>query len=539
MTMGDKGHDPSEYRRIVREAKSKGTPALLDRARKLSDPYFRAKALVDLATMSWVDAPKEVVLEGLDHVKDAEPPWRKAEVLTEICKRLGKLKDGPELLDRVVEIIIQMPNGKGLADAVQGCSPKMDIEQGLKLLERSLKNEGHELDGSKTVLRSIVKAKGYDWGALDRTMMIIGNVEDPALVSKLMGYLNVQVGRSGKSTKAPLAEALEFASNIDDPVVKLDTYRYLVSTAAMNMEQVLLAGEWAEKLELPTSRASMLCVLGGKADKLGSKDKAVEWFNNAREVLYTVDDPGAKGAALINVAKGLHMCGEDSALEVFSQVKELTTQMDGPTRAGLERKLSDTMQKEGLEVPEDLVVEKKEVEAPAHTGPGHVLALYDSYEGGIGTIHIRTVARAAPVCYAFGLDLALIGFPVKDLETFLEMVKKDTNVGKGGRYLNRLFEDGRVRLIPCDRACCPEGLDNIGVPVATTSKPWDGRNISMQEAAGKGDKVLLLMGLGKQGLPKAVLEGCPYHLELTGMRIPLETCTAMGIMAERLGALNR
>jgi hypothetical protein len=44
------------------------------------------------------------------------------------------------------------------------------------------------------------------------------------------------------------------------------------------------------------------------------------------------------------------------------------------------------------------------------------------------------------------------------------------------------------------------------------------------------------MGLGKSGLPQSLLNQVQYHLELTGNNIPLETCTAMGVIAQQLRA---
>ena len=80
-----------------------------------------------------------------------------------------------------------------------------------------------------------------------------------------------------------------------------------------------------------------------------------------------------------------------------------------------------------------------------------MLALYDTYEGGLKPVHARAVARAAPLCVAFGLDLALMGFPTDNLEELVKMVARDTGVGKGGGYLKELHKEGRVVLVPCTK----------------------------------------------------------------------------------------
>jgi hypothetical protein len=42
------------------------------------------------------------------------------------------------------------------------------------------------------------------------------------------------------------------------------------------------------------------------------------------------------------------------------------------------------------------------------------------------------------------------------------------------------------------------------------------------------------MGLGSKGLPARLLREAPFHLELTGRNVSMETATAMGVLAERL-----
>jgi hypothetical protein len=48
-------------------------------------------------------------------------------------------------------------------------------------------------------------------------------------------------------------------------------------------------------------------------------------------------------------------------------------------------------------------------------------------------IHLRSIARAAPLCYAFGLHLALLDFPFwkSELEV-AEEVANYTTIGNGG-----------------------------------------------------------------------------------------------------------
>ena len=47
----------------------------------------------------------------------------------------------------------------------------------------------------------------------------------------------------------------------------------------------------------------------------------------------------------------------------------------------------------------------------------------------------------------------------------------------------------------------------------------------------------MFIGLGRQGLPKKLLDICPDQFELTGVGASLETAVAMGAIAQRLADL--
>ena len=170
----------------------------------------------------------------------------------------------------------------------------------------------------------------------------------------------------------------------------------------------------------------------------------------------------------------------------------------------------------------------------------NILALYDTYEGALKPVHLRSVARAAPLCAAFGLDLALMGFPTENLEDLISKVITETNIGRGGRYLRELVKQGRVVLVACTQKRPPEDWSGLGLPVATTSHPREEKKVGMAEAVLLAKpkhplkRACLIMGLGRRGLPQSLLDIVPYHLELTGSNVPLETCTVMGVIAQQL-----
>lgn len=192
------------------------------------------------------------------------------------------------------------------------------------------------------------------------------------------------------------------------------------------------------------------------------------------------------------------------------------------SKAKLERKLIAARERAGgAPAPAPRPTAAKDA-SPVPERIGHTLALVNTYEGGLKLPHLRAVARAAPVCHAFGLDLALLDFPVEDLASLVQAVESETGIGEGGRYLAGLHAAGRL----LDRA--PRTW------VATTPKPAADKQA---ELAGRGP-ICFLMGVGPKGLPAHMLEAAELHYEITGNGTSLETATAMGILAERLRALG-
>jgi hypothetical protein len=166
------------------------------------------------------------------------------------------------------------------------------------------------------------------------------------------------------------------------------------------------------------------------------------------------------------------------------------------------------------------------------------LGLYNSYDPRrLHEIHRRSIARAAPVCYAFDTNLALFGFPLEGSFTeIVESLAGDTTIGEGGRYIRLLAREGRLGIFDFPRRGFPPQL---GEAVAATSKPQEEKLLTPRALAGmvkRGASFLVLIGLGRRGLPKEVLSSARHHLELSGRRIPFETCTVIGMLPALLHA---
>ncbi|AFN03104.1 DUF531 domain-containing protein [Pyrococcus furiosus DSM 3638] len=169
------------------------------------------------------------------------------------------------------------------------------------------------------------------------------------------------------------------------------------------------------------------------------------------------------------------------------------------------------------------------------------IGLYNTYDTKkLHEAHIRAIARAAPVAYAYEFHLALIGFPFDsdDPKEVAERVASTTTIGEGGKYLLELAKSNKFHLLDFPKRGFPP---QFGEVIATTSKPSKEKVIGSREVAEmalRGKSLMLIIGLGRHGLPKEVFEISKYHLDITdGREISLETCTAIGIIPARIKTL--
>ncbi len=154
-----------------------------------------------------------------------------------------------------------------------------------------------------------------------------------------------------------------------------------------------------------------------------------------------------------------------------------------------------------------------------------VMCLVNTYDKlKLHEIHLRTIARAAPLCYAFNFHLALMDFPFWRSEREVAKAVSDyTTIGEGGKYLIELANSGKLHLI--DKI-----PSHFGEVIATTSKPDKNKSIGYSDIA-RFSSATFLIGLGRRGLPKDLLKSARYHFDITQRGISLETCSAIGAIA--------
>lgn len=544
---GGRIHEPSRYRALVREMKSEKARSprkLLGEALKLQDSYYASLALLSLSSDARLSLPEayEIARDAIHRARNVERLWRRAELLIELARKLAAWRTHEatekreQLMDMLLEAVVAMPNGKELSDAIAGCVPRLGCRRMFPLLKRAVSNEGFEATGTKALIRYAVKECGSP-GVVDGIMEVLATLHDPMKKSKLLGYLHLHLRKAGYSSDdstTPLHAAIAEALSMGDAAKQREAFRYLSTIAAAEDMPVLKRA--VAKIRNPGAKAKAMVSLAGNADKRGLREMAVEIFMEALAIADDAASPRERVVIRMNAAQGLARCGRRELAH-----RAYLRALDDCNEHRLRKRICQSMEEQGLKPPDNHAMPPCTPPHDERMGDGatprHILALYNTYEGNLSPVHLRAAARAAPLCIAFGMDLALMAFPVDDYEKLMAYVVKDTTIGKGGTYLKELARQGRLMMLSPDDA---DQWDMLGMPVATTSHPDEERKITMAQALARAAaqhplrRVCIIMGLGKRGLPASVLKKIPHHLELTGRNVSLETCTAMGVIAQQM-----
>jgi len=166
--------------------------------------------------------------------------------------------------------------------------------------------------------------------------------------------------------------------------------------------------------------------------------------------------------------------------------------------------------------------------------PGRAtIGLYNSYDPvKFREAHRRVLARAGPLALAFDCNLATFGFPYdRTLTTPSEVatwISESTSIGEGGEYLVELAAGGRFSTFDFPKKGFPPQLGEVIITTRKPDPPLTTTPASVRDLLESGKSVILVFGLGPHGLPRKVMEMGAKHLDVTGRRMSLETCTALG-----------
>ena len=575
-------HPPSHARALLREARGKGgrdARSLLDEARQIADPAYVAVALHGLCANRDVDTvtATKVLAEVAAAIHDIDREWRRAEIMTELAGKMPAWRERDDsanaaklgFFEALVDEVANIRVGEARSAAIQGLAKHVTSTLHIqRLRDLARNNDGFEAADLKTVLRQVGR-NADDRMVKDVLEWDFGSKVSPA---RMLGYLHVQSQRRSNTLRGKIWKAA-----VDAAWAGGDTedVRYLATHAKRLDDLRELHGTLTHAGDDETA-ARVLATLAAMADKQRAHVERDAWLKEGLARVELIREPAPRALLLAKYAEAFTRArAHDRGNQLLAAAKEFAVQAGDV----VERKVEQIAQRllaaaTGGQAPVDS--DSSEDASPDSAGQardaapatgrggatgapgsaaatasgsaprggvdiapasGHRLALVDTYEGGLKTTHFRAIARAAPLCAAFGLDLVLVGFPTKDLPDLLRASAKETNIGGGGRYLRALADASRVHLVTFIPDAPLTGLTGVhGVPVATTAKPQVGKLVADLAELDAG--ICLLMGLGRKGLPPKLMEAAPHHYEITGAHISFETATAMGVLAERLRAIG-
>ena len=465
--LAGKNHNPSVARRISREIKRGESPeSLLPLAKGINDPYYRSLSLVSIASSISSKKSKKIFESAFREVDNVKEEWRRTELLGKIAKNLKIMSDGNQKNRMFEKVLVLSSKGKEEAtkDFVVKYSKNYPDELLETLLYHTINLKQYSFESSKAVIRIWVKRKPVD-SLLAQLLVIKSNLR-----TRLLGYLHFQLSKCKIQIKPTALETALQANNSEEML------RYLVRICSSPSDLGLVASSVSDQ-----SPAIMLA-LTARADRKGWAKEARAYASQAQE---TID----------------HLPTSNEKEGLLSKLKITLDRLDAP-------------------LPEKPIIP---LEDSGMVSKGkHTLGLLNTYGGKWNHPHFKAIHKAANLCSAFDLDLALIDFPKIESGELMNEVKKEMRLPNEG-YLSSLFSNQRVRFFDKD-------VDEswAGSKVATTANP-DANKLELPDG-----RLCMIMGLGPKGLPKSFLKASDYHFELTGSNIAFETGTAMGSIAGHL-----
>lgn len=514
-------HPPTKARALVQDAKAGRRPIteLLGEARAITDASFVAEALSALAEDPRLDvtAAGRALADAATALNRVDRSFRKAEAGSDVARRTARWRvDDPEAQPHREKVFASLANTAQTLhskDLVALAVPlaKVAPQHRAAMLRLVLHHGSDPIEDAKAVL-----AAGPGPGVEEAI------VEAPvAAQARLLAYHRAHGGET------PLDASLDAAAALPS-LQRRDALRAIIAAAPRaDLDQIhaKLPAEAAE-------RGRLLCALAAQADRTHDPAQARAWFDEAAAIAEGLEPGKDRDAVLRNVEAGrARLPGAGASKAAPSSTPEPPKPASvAPVAASPPEPVDVAPAPVPQAAPEAMQP------SPSSMGGRHVLALVDTYEGALGDVQLRAIGRAAPLCWAFGLDLGLSGFPATDLAAVVAKAERSTGIGEGAGYLQKLAAAGRVHVLPAAPGQFRRFL------VATTPKPDPAKAGDLADAARKAKAmgaggIVVLVGLGPKGLPGEWMRAAHAHVELTGDKVSLETATAMGIIAERMRQL--
>lgn len=485
-------HDPSACRRILRDARENGlSRELFDRAQDLQDGVYRAEALCGLCSSDEMDEDDraEWVPIIVESMLEEERAWRLAENVGIIAKSTGNWPGGrsrKRMMDYLISVTGGLSQGEARAEALKSIASRVAVQKLPELLLLAVENHGMEAKAARPVIKAIVASGNQQM--VDEITPLLTEASPDLAVKFLDNLHRLTIQENMVLQPSALELALPFLTDAD-----FETVRTMCSHASRSEDVQLLAQALAGEDE-ESVRYSV--TLAGRADRAGDSEFARELLEVAATHVESLDANVVRKIKK-NLAKGFERLGDSERAESLVPVQTPSVLTTSPDKVDAELR-------------------------------GHTMALVDTYDGSIGTAHLRALARASGIAWGFGLDIALIDWPTENLEELCHRAKKESGTA-GVNHLPSLLASNRIQLLSIEQAL--SGI--VGHPIATTHQPLGG-SVELSDYEGE---ICMFIGLGRQGLPKSLLDKCPDQFELTGVGASLETAVAMGAIAQRLADL--
>jgi len=539
-------HYPSFYRRLIQEQKSKhgrSLQKLIHDARTIQDPYYFSLALFRLSIDSRlsISEAKALAIEAISAVNQEPRLWRQAELYAKLAKHAKKFReefskdDSEFLLDELLKKIQEFPKGDGLSQNIGELIKHFGCARIPSLLAVAMNNTDFLLKDSKSVIR-------YWATTCQKTIPLetmyheIMKIQDPFIQSKVLGYLYLQCTKNQIYFPQAFHTSIKAALQLENSE-KITILRYL-SRHVQSKQDFITLKEIILSLVESLHQCQLLSTLGGSADKNNHQDISLICFNEGLKRVGSVENNKDREKIQINLANGLIKINKkQQAKKILRDVHQTTT--DNTNKKLIEKTMMKNDQKFDAIHPVGSSQKTNQIlSKDLSDSTGCILGLYNTYDGPMKPVHMRMIARAAPLCAAFGLDLALLHFPIDDADNFIRQVTTDTKIGQEGKYIQFLFEKRRIHLLDSIQLKASV-FSNFEIVIATTSHPDEKKKLSMKQALQKKlnrpeGKLIIMMGLGKKGLPAHLLKSVDYHLELTGVNVSLETSTVMGVISMKI-----
>ncbi len=298
----------------------------------------------------------------------------------------------------------------------------------------------------------------------------------------------------------------------------------------------------AEAIDEPYYAAMALSWIGARMAEAGLKSEGV--FLSALEKMRSAEPEWRRAEIILHIAGEMSKTDSEDLQDLFDAAAEIN---DPQLRVKTLKELKARMARKGIVlsglnvlIPENSEVKienPKKNPKPSGCKSNVTLGLYNTYEGKtVKDSHIRAVARAAPLCIAYNLRLALFNFPAHNLQALVKKVESQTRLKETKNQITLLYKRGCISL---EKQPNGQSHPDLGLFVATTSQPRTEKTKGLEELLVLNSPICFLMGLGSSGLPKKVLNNSKYHLELTGRNVPLETCTAMGVLTHAIDSARK